>query len=75
MYRYYIKYCMYIYYICVCIYTWTYMGSHDAWDASTLERPRGPTSLLALECFQGSFCPERSMVPRSCRKGLWDHSF
>ena len=56
-------------YIYVCVYTWTYMGSHDAWDASTLERPRGPTSLVALECFQGSFCPERSMVPRSCRKG------
>eukprot|EP00435_Cladocopium_sp_Y103_P037608 s874_g10.t1 len=30
-----------------------------------------PTSLIALECFQGSFCPERSMVPRSCRKGFW----
>lgn len=30
-----------------------------------------PTSLVALECFQGSFCPERSMVPRSCRKGFY----
>ena len=75
MYRYYIKNGMYIYiYDYVCVYD---MGSHDAWDAPVHAgaEKRGPTSLLALECFQGSFCPERSMVPRSCRKGLWDHSF